>query len=273
MNQRTEAIRASSLLIVTFMTACLLPAQDRPAFDVASVKPSDPVAGSRFGPGVYTYPGGRVVARNCALEYLVREAFAPDGGTEVLEFTFPNGPKWYGTDRFDIEARPPSNSAASKSNPSSFKNPPNEEQRLMLQTLLAERFQLKFHREVKDRTVYLLMRGKGELKLREPKNKDEYSWAGTAGGGGPFANGIAGMNISMAQFAGRLTPALGRPVLDRTGLSGFFDFKYEYTADEQSRDVTASVMTSLRGLGLKLETATAPIEIIVIDHVEKPSAN
>jgi len=143
----------------------------------------------------------------------------------------------------------------------------------MLQTLLAERFKLAFHSESKDRPVYLLTRGKGELKLREPKNKNEYSWAGSASGGGPFENGIAGINISMAQFAKRLTAPLGRPVLDRTGLTGAYDFKYEYTSDDQSRDVIASILASIRGLGLKLEPSTAPVEIIVIEHAEKPSAN
>jgi uncharacterized protein (TIGR03435 family) len=241
--------------------------QNRPAFEVASVKPSDPQAHHPLGTGVYTYPGGRVVASNCTLAYLIQVAFDTD------EVVFPGAPKWYSDERFEIDARPPATSASRNSNPSSFKNPPNEEQQAMLQTLLAERFQLKCHREAKERPVYLLTRGAGPLKLQEPKNRNEYSWAGSAAGGAPFQNGIAGINISMAQFARRLTQPLGRPVLDRTGLTGFFDFKYDYTSDDLARDVISSILASIRGLGLKLEPSTAPVENIVIEHVGKPSEN
>ena len=143
----------------------------------------------------------------------------------------------------------------------------------MLQTLLAERFHLRFHRETKDGPVYLLVRGKGEPRLQDSKNKDEFSWAGTALGGSPFSRGIAGTNISMPQFAKRLALAVGRPVLDRTGLNGFFDFRFEYTPEGQQADLMDSILTSLQGLGFRLEASAAPIETIVIDHAERPSPN
>jgi uncharacterized protein (TIGR03435 family) len=265
---RIEEMRTSVCLLVTAAIAGgVSSGQNPPAFEVASVKLADPLGNHPVGVGVFTYPGGRVVGSNCTLGYLIQVAFDTD------EIVFPGAPRWYNNDRFEIDARPPATSASRKSNPSSFKNPPNAEQESMLQTLLAERFQLKFHRETKERPIYLLTRGTGQLKLREPKNKNEYSWAGTAAGGGPFENGIAGTNISMAQFARRLTPPLGRPVLDRTGLTGFYDFRYEYTSDDPAHDVIPSILASIRGLGLKLEPSTAPVETIVIEHVEKPSAN
>ena len=93
-----------------------------------------------------------------------------------------------------------------------------------------------------------------------------------------FASGMAGINISMAQLAKRLAPVVGHPVLDKTGLNGSFDFKTEYAQTEFSPfdpnlDRVASVLTSLRELGLKLEPSKAQVETVVIDRAEKPSLN
>lgn len=255
------------LTVCLLLCAVIMSGQPQPAFEVASVKIVDPEAKRPLGTGLYTFPGGRVVASNCPLSYLIEEAF------DTHEYVFPGAPGWYANDRFNIDARPPADSAAGKLNPPLIKNPPNEDQRLMLQALLAERFHLKFHRESKDGPVYLLVRGKGALGLREPKNKDEFSWAGSAADGGPFSNGIAGINISMPQFAKRLAPYLRRPVLDHTGLTGFFDFRYEYAGADQQADLIGSILASIQGLGLRLESSTAPIETIVIEHAEKPTAN
>jgi uncharacterized protein (TIGR03435 family) len=143
----------------------------------------------------------------------------------------------------------------------------------MLQTLLIDRFQLKFHRETKEGPVYLLVRGKKELKLQNAKNRDDFPWAGSAAGGAPFAQGIAGTNISMAQLATRLSRPLGRPVLDQTGIEGPYDFKSDYASDDPDSDVISSILTSVQALGLKLESSKGPVETIVIDHAEKPSGN
>ena len=79
----------------------------------------------------------------------------------------------------------------------------------------------------------------------------------------------------MRLLAIRLSPYLGRPVLDQTGLEGSFDFKFEYPlpSDDQRPDVVASIITSIQGIGLKLQAAKGPVETIVIDQAEKPSAN
>ena len=177
-------------------------------------------------------------------------------------------------DPFDIEAKPPASSKSSKANPANPKTPLNEEQRQMLQSLLADRFQLRFHRETREGPVYLLVRGNRELKLREPKNKDEYSWAGSVAGGAISGDGLAGINISMAQLAARLSGYMGRPVLDQTGLQGSFDFKYEYLSDNPDYvHVIPSILTSIEGIGLKLKASTGPVETIVIDHTERPLTN
>ena len=88
-----------------------------PVFEVASVKPTG--TQPRMGAGLFTYPGGRIVASNCALYYLIQQAF------DVQSFQVAGGPGWIKNDRFDIEAKPPASSASSKSNPSSIKLPPN----------------------------------------------------------------------------------------------------------------------------------------------------
>jgi uncharacterized protein (TIGR03435 family) len=141
----------------------------------------------------------------------------------------------------------------------------------MLQTLLADRFHLQFHRETKEGPVYLLTVSNKELKLKPAKSADEFPWVGRAGGGGAvFGNGIAGTNASMQLLAKRLTAYLRRPVLNQTGLNGAFDFQFEYAADDNQPDVIASIFASIQGLGLKLESAKGPVETLVIDHADKP---
>jgi uncharacterized protein (TIGR03435 family) len=237
-----------------------------PEFEVASVKPSNPNAQGAIG--LFTYPGGRVVASNCTLPYLISETFHVQG------FQVAGGPNWMSEARFDIEAKPPVSSLSGKSNPASFKDPPSDEQRQMLQALLIDRFQLKFHRELRQGSVYILRRGDKPLKLENPKDKNAYSWAGSIEGGDvTHGTGLAGINISMSQLAVRLSGSLGRPVLDQTGLQGSFDFNYETGNDDSDASPTASIFTSLRAIGLDLKPAKGPVEFIIIDSVEKPSAN
>ncbi|MGA8086796.1 MAG: TIGR03435 family protein [Terracidiphilus sp.] len=145
----------------------------------------------------------------------------------------------------------------------------------MLQSLLIDRFQLKFHRETKDGVVYKLVTGNSTLTLRAPKDKDEYSWAGGIGGGVPRSSGLSGLNISMPQLASRISAWLARPVLDETGLPGSYDFEFQtgIEDDDPNADVASSIITSLKGLGLNLKTGKGPVESIVIDRVEKPSEN
>ncbi len=235
------------------------------AFEVASVKPTPPTV--REVGGFYTYPGGRIVATGCNLHYLVMEAF------DLLEWQVTGGPGWLAGERWEIEAKPPASSSASKSNPALRKLPPNAEQRKMLQTLLAERFKLKWHLETREGPVYLLVRGNQKLKLQEPKDAKEYPWAGSVAGGYFGTDGISGMNITMPSLAKRLSSPVGRLVLDRTGLEGSYDFKYEYHALDGQADGISVLMTSLEAIGLKLQSAKGPVETLVIDSAERPDAN
>lgn len=237
------------------------------SFEVASVKPSGDGNGP-MGVGLFTFPGGRISASMVPLDYLIQEAF------DIQGFQVSGGPNWIHEERFDVDAKPPAASASSRSNPRSPKLPPNDEQRKMLQALLAERFRLRFHRETKEGPVYHLIRTNKELKLAPAKDRDAYPWVGSPAGGAISGDGIAGTNATMALLAARLSrQVVRRPVIDQTGLDGVFDFERKYEADGAGVDVLSSVVTSLGALGLKLEAGKGPIETIVIESVERPTGN
>ncbi len=235
-----------------------------PSFEVASIKPS----GSWGVIGLFVYPGGRMVASLFTFKYLMMSAF------DVQDFQIVGGPSWINDTRYDINAIPPASSPARKLNPPTPKLPPDADERQMLQNLLMDRFQLKFHRTNKVGPVYLLERGRGQLRLEAPK-KDDYPWAGSVRGGAISGDGLAGKNISMLQLAERLSGYLGRPVVDRTGLKGSYDFKYRYadSGDYTESETFSCIFASIKALGLELKADKGPVETIVIDHVEPPTPN
>jgi uncharacterized protein (TIGR03435 family) len=240
-----------------------------PAFDVASVKPSSP--NNYEINGAYTYPGGRVECIGCTLQYLVMLAF------DIQYWQVSGGPDWIditrGT-RYDIEAKPSESSQAIKLNNPVKKTPPNAEQRQMLQSLLMDRFQLKFHSEQREGNAYILSRGSKPLKLQPPKDPEEFHWAGSISGGAVVdGSGVAGHNISMPELAVRLSDWLRRPVLDQTGLAGTYDFEYQTGNDDPDAGPTVGIIKSMEEIGLKLTSGKGPVETLVIDHVEMPSAN
>ena len=240
-----------------------------PTFDVASIKPSSP--NNYEINGAYTYPGGRVECIGCTLQYLAMLAL------DVQSWQISSGPAWIdiskGT-RYDIEAKPPESSPAIKLNNPVKKTPPSAEQRQMLQSLLMDRFHLKFHVEKRDGFVYILSRGNKPLKLQPPKDPEGFHWAGQPGGGAVVrGSGVAGTNISMPELAARLSSFLGRPVQDQTGLAGTYDFEYRTGNDDQDSDLTTGISASMREIGLKLAQGKGPVDTIVIDHVEQPTAN
>jgi uncharacterized protein (TIGR03435 family) len=230
------------------------------AFEVATVRPSGPRDNVI---GLFTYPGGRVTASNYTLKMLIGEAF----DLQVIQIS--GGPGLTDTDRWSIEAKPPASSKAAKAHPSNPKLPPNDEQRQMLRALLADRFQLTFHRQAREGTVYLLLKGDKPLQLRPAKDAGAYPWVGGPGRGGIMGDGIAGTNATMELMAVRLTNYMRRPVLDRTGLTGGFD----YPLEDSHPDVIGSILASVRGLGLKLESGKGPVEMLMIDHAGKPAEN
>jgi uncharacterized protein (TIGR03435 family) len=277
MSRRTNYLLVAAAALVA--TSCAAHSQEcagaanagakLPQFDVATIKPF----GKSGIAGVLTYPGGRVVAGHMNLRMLLM--FACD----IQPFQVAGGPAWIDSDYFNIEAKPPDSSPSAKLNPPNPKLPMNDEQRQMLLALVIDRFQLKFHVESREGPVYLLERGTGDPKLDPPKDPNGFPWVGGLEGGAiTWGTGVAGQNVSMPLLAERLGPYFQRPVIDKTGIAGSFDFKFrtndlDPTVPVTSDDVISSIFTSIRGIGLKLVPAKAPIETIVIDRAEQPSPN
>ena len=247
--------------------------QQKPAFEVASVRPD--VSGSHPRSIQYS-AGGRFTASNIPLRALIEEAYG------IRAFQLSGGSDWVNSDQFSVTAKAEGN--ASK-----------DQVRAMLQTLLADRFQLVLRRESKEVNVYVLGLAKGGPKLKEVTLDEtnlthEASPFATAGGGGMRFGGIgrlAGVKASMPQLVAMLSDIklngasiLDRPVLDRTGLTGVYDFKLEWSGEEQSSDGSApnaagaSIFTAVQQqLGLKLESTKAAVELFMIEQAGKPTEN
>jgi len=253
-----------SLLATFFINAfaIALAQNPLPQFEVATVKSPGPQDHSIIQ---YNYPGGRIVISLYTFGQLLHEALG------VQRFQVVGAPAWVDSDRFMIEAKPPASSKLSSFIPSNREAPLVEEQRQMLLALLIDRFQLKFHRESKEGAVYLLTKGPLQPMFQPPQHPEyRMFFAGLGGGSGT----VSGGNATMEFIASQLSWSMGRPVIDRTGLTGPFDFRLEhvYDPDEEADPVTIAQRT-VRALGLKLERSRGPVEMIVIDHLEKPSAN
>jgi uncharacterized protein (TIGR03435 family) len=269
--------------LVVALSAVIATAQT-PTFEVASIKPNvSGEPGTHFGlPG-----GGRFTATNATARELVRMAHS------VQEYQLVGLPDWTKSVRFDIEARASQNIALT-GDPG---NPTPVFQ--MLAALLVERFKVRSHREMREMPVYALALAKsGTLGPRLTvsttdcaavfKAAREKAAAGTAAptasdhvlcGGRTRPGVVVGGSQSLAYLTATLSNILGRMVTDRTGLMGQYDYTLEYRLDAAggSAAVNAdapSLETALQEqLGLKLESTKAPVEVLVIDHNERPSEN
>jgi uncharacterized protein (TIGR03435 family) len=225
-----------------------------PAFEAASIKPSQDPPGSSSG---ITTTKGRISARNVTLKRCVRGAYG------VEEPHILGGPKWLDEARYNIEAR-----AAGPAG--------DRELMTMLQSLLAERFKLAFHRETRALPGYALVLGKGGLRAK-PSAPDAGSRTSSRWGS------IEASGCTMAQLALKLSEVLHLPVADFTAVPGEFDFKLEWTSDAMQATPPDAVPDTASGpslfaalqeqLGLKLESRKVPADVLVIDHAEKPSEN
>jgi uncharacterized protein (TIGR03435 family) len=195
-------------------------------------------------------PGGRFTATGAPLSALMQEAYGIKG------FQISGGPSWVNSERYDVVAKP--NAGANLS---------QERLKPMIQALLAERFQLKIHRETKDLTIYSLMAGKDGPKL--------HASTGASGPGLSMGRGqLSGHKVSMTMLASILELQLDRNVRDNTGIQGDFDIKLEWSPDETADRAGPSIFTALQEqLGLKLGSQKGPVEVLVIDSAEKASAN
>jgi uncharacterized protein (TIGR03435 family) len=273
--------------LLTVAVYGLAQSADPPRFAVATIKrdPSRETLSMAVAMGVGYRPGGRLVAGNAPVAMLIQRAYSVQG------FQVVGGPSWVDTDGYDIEAKP---------------EVATDQKRmwLMLQTLLADRFKLAMHRETKDLPVYDLQSVKGGPKLPQPEggNCSEVMTGPPAPGqprmAPPCGPGLVksgtgltmeGISVSMPAFVKQLSLILGKEVIDKTGFTGRFSLHLEFAMDDalagipnpvgpssQPADINdrPSIRTALQEqLGLKLQASTGPVDVFVIDHVERPSGN
>ena len=247
-----------------------------PAFDVASIRVNRSVVLPRAG---FT-AGGGFEAVGATLRQLVSMAH---GTSRIV-----GAPSWFATERFDIVARPPANAAPA---------PLQAEQVLArLRTLLAQRFRLAVHREMRELPIYLLViDGKdGQLGRRfRPAPLDCGARAAQAPPGTPGLSicGVdrapgrsAGRTMTLVQLTGTLESIVDRPVFDRTGLQGIYDWDLEWTpapgepgppgAAAPANPDAPSIFTAVQEqLGLRLDSDRAPVDVLVVDSVDRPTEN
>jgi uncharacterized protein (TIGR03435 family) len=253
------------------------------AFEVASVKPHK--SAERIFGFPQFLPGGRFTSSGVPLQIVIAVAYnLPFQGTQLS-----GGPDWIRSMEgvYDIEA---------KANADDLKGLSPKDRadklRLMLQALLVERFKLTIRRDLKEQPVYLLTVGKNGPKLQEsqlkekdcedPKNQCHYGGAGQG-------RGIHVKAFNMAELAVSVSNFTDRPLVDRTGLTGLYDIDTDGWVPMRQRpvrpdgpsaediamaDPTRPTLNMIFDkLGLKMESSKAPVELFVIDHVEKPTEN
>jgi uncharacterized protein (TIGR03435 family) len=277
--------------VVAAQSPSPLPAPDPSiAFEVASIKRTPPPSGGFTFPSASPQPGGRWTAQNATFVMMLRAAYAG--------FSLPGqvvgGPAWIDSERFEVQAK------AAEGEPS------GEQMTMMLRRLLAERFALEVHIERRELDVYALVlaRSDGRLGpgLREAAvDCQALAAARERGEAPPEAPPAPGQRpdcgrletiragvrrvlmggAPIASVAGAIQSAAGRPVLDRTGLTGEFDVDLEFAREggpqpapraAAAADPAPSVFTALQEqLGLKLESRTEIVDVLVIDQVEMPT--
>jgi uncharacterized protein (TIGR03435 family) len=273
--------------VVVFGAVAAIQAQ--PKFDAASIRlVADTDLRTRSGMGEKS--PGFFFAENMPLDVLIQEAYAdnPDQSWVLQSMTghqraswqslrVLDEPGWAKSDRFDVTARYtlPSRSGQ-RTHPEMVQD--QKEMDLRLRALLEDRFHLQVHRETRNLPVYeLVVARPGLLKQGDCADKCRTSEFGEKG----TDLTIDGEAMNVTELAGTISMVLNRPVIDKTALSGTFDVHLRWTPEPEVGNPntpfeknTGSIFTVLQEkLGLKLRNATGLVDILVIDHVEKPSGN
>jgi uncharacterized protein (TIGR03435 family) len=260
----------SHLILVATLTAAPLLAQSpsqsstaiqpmaadaHPTFAVATIKPHDPAV---HVDGFHN-DGRHISCSNESVAEIMSIAY----GIHVKQIT--NGPTWFTTDRYDVDGVLDTEGVP--------KLPQIEE---VFQKLLTDRFHLAFHRETRDISLYSLTIAKGGLKLKPAANPTAEPDAEIRNHHGTERE-ITLTNAPMSLFILNLQYFQDRPLVDRTGLTGIYDFKLRYTYDETKAtdpDAPPGLFTAVQEqLGLKFQPNKAPVEVLVIDHIAPPSPN
>jgi len=275
-------------------------------FEVASVKPNT----GGPGPTIVQIPlTGRVNILNATVRALLRASY------RLQDYQIIGGPDWLNADRFDIQASPPADYRPPA--PCFGADCPVSPAQMMMQALLADRFQLRAHRETRELPVYELIVGRSGFKLKEvaapplpapgapppppppPPPPGTPPPISTAGLPTPppgfmmnFGIGFAATAVQLSALTSSLTQILGRPVVDKTGIKGYYTFKLVFSRDGlpnngptppppgglagglTASDPMPSIFTAVQEeLGLRLDSSKGTVEVLVIDSVRKPAEN
>jgi uncharacterized protein (TIGR03435 family) len=235
------------------------------AFEVATIKPAEPNAkASRF---ITMQGNNRFLAKYYTLKLMIAAAY------NLSPKTISGGPEWIDSDRYDIQAETPG--AA---------RPTHDEQMAMLRTLLSDRFMLRFHRQGKEFAIYVLEVAKDgpKLKVSAAPASDPAQLISTVY---PQRIHLPARNATMGDFASLLQRALlDRPVVDRTGLTGRYDFDLDWAPDETQFGGEVPVAPSdapsppfftaiEQELGLRIEATHGVVQALVVDNARRPTPN
>jgi uncharacterized protein (TIGR03435 family) len=263
-----------------------------PQFEVASIKPMKSIPQGIF---FRMQPGGKFSANAVTVKFLLEQAYG------VKDSQVIGAPAWLDSERYEIEAKPDhaTGAAFDKLSPDQRR----EQLMLMLQGLLVDRFKLSLTHQSKDLPVYALLVAKNGPKFQEstykpPENSPDTPRAPGVGGpaqGGIMMSGRGQLKVTygdMTMLADVLSRFAGRPVINKTSLTGKYDFTLKWTPDEGQGPMMPggprpvgdepappetsgpSLFTAIQEqLGLKLEPQKAPMDVLVIEHVERPSEN
>jgi len=219
------------------------------AFEVVSIRPSSPSDESNSRLSVPQ--GTRVSEVGISLWDLIQMSF----GTQQNQMS---APEWTKSQKFNIEAK------TGSSTPLTY-----EQMKPLMQQLLADRFKLTYHHETKQVAGYALMVAKGGPKLTAAKE-------GASKGGNILRDRIDVSSGTMKDLSAMLSYPLGQqPVVDKTGIAGYYEIKLSFAPQDATDSALPSIFTAVQEqMGLRLEPAKLPVEVLVIDHVEKvPTEN
>jgi uncharacterized protein (TIGR03435 family) len=282
LTRQNSNVRSPLAVIMCCVSAAtVVSAADLTAFESATVKPTAPDA--RGGTGVRNYPGGRLAAENMTLRDLLAFAW------KVQRFQVTGEPAWADSSHYDISAK-----AAGNAGPDKLRG--------MLQPLIEDRFKVTLHRETRDLPVYALIRnpdraiaqGLGQTReagCDQPAQGQRASLSTACASLSAGRSSINGQGVTMSALATLLSRILDTTVVDKTGMDGSFDVRLRWAPDPRqefggpappppagARVPPASSGPSIfvavqEQLGLKLDAQQGPVDVLVIEHAERPAAN
>jgi len=282
MKLRLACLLAGTAVLLAAWTGRIVRAQQGDApngnasalrFEVTSVKETRSVPGPGELAGIRPIAGGTYMARYATLKSMIREMY------KITDVQIAGGPNWINTARFDVTAK--------AEHPDNLGN-----LNIMFQNMLADRFKLQFHRETRTLPVWVVTMDKNGSKMKVNPSPEQFEVPIKLSGAGAASTSLTftGIHSNMEYLCWWLGLVINRfqqvdrPVVDRTGLKGFYDFTLTFVPDPSGRTgPNGEPLASFEGsnlaealreqLGLKFENTKSPVQVFIVDHVEKPSEN